>query len=95
MKAEKGNIVLEFQINDTAEEAFEQVEEYRKDFFNNGTDVFCIGINYQYKTMPVQNQLVCNWVANLYHENGTLRQYFPAQKEVLHCDKKWQYYLYF
>ena len=44
VRAEKANIILEFQVNDSPVEAPEQVEEFRKDFFNNGTDVLCIGI---------------------------------------------------
>lgn len=88
VNAEKATILLEFQANGTALEAFEQFEKYRKNFYNAGKDILCVGINYQFMEIEGElwnDKIVCNWIAGLYYENGTLKKYFPLQEETLLC----------
>jgi len=90
VQTEKTNFLMEFKVNSTAEEALTQTERYRKNFHDKDREVLCMGINYQF-TKAVrtcqhhQDQLLCNWMASLYSENGTLKKNYRAQKLVLTC----------
>ena len=88
VNAYQANILLEFQDNGTAVEALEETQKYKKKYFYEGKDVLCMGIKYNYvsnEKTPLKDQVVCNRLANLYDENGTLKEYFPVREEVLPC----------
>ena len=84
-KNDNMTFMIEFAVNESAEAAFAKIREYKSKYIHDGRDVVCLGVNYRFvgaDTVSMQDRLVCDWMAELYFENGTLKNFIPRQEDV-------------